>query len=121
MGIFVDERGRPVTIGPNTIYVRTEFTVRQQMVLLELREAIQRGDPEAAERLLATLIARWEGPAFEGMECTPENIVRLNTADPLVQAAIAAYQEILGAMADPKRSRPATAGGGQRSAAAKVK
>lgn len=115
MGVFVDERGRPVTVGPNTIYIRAEFMVRQQMVLLSLQEAIQRGEPEAAERLLTTLIAGWEGPAFEGVECTPENIARLNTADPLVQAAITAYQEILGAMADPKSSKPATAGGGRPS------
>ncbi len=115
MGIFVDERGQPVTVGPNTIYIRTEFTVRQQMRLQALQGVISKGDPEAAEQLLSLLIAGWDGPDFEGVPCTPENIARLNTADPLVQAAITTYAEILSSMADPKSSKPATTGGGRSS------
>lgn len=102
MGIFADTKGRPVTVGENTIYLRTEFTVKQGLMLKSLQEAIAKGDPEAAERLLAILIAGWEGPDFAGVPCTPENIARLNIGDPLVQAAIQAYSEVLSGLADPK-------------------
>lgn len=121
MGIFVDGRGRPVTVGENTIYLRTEFTVRQGLALRRLQEAVSVGDPEAGERLLSIIIAGWEGPAFEGVPCTAENIARLNMADPLVQEAIRAYQEILTGMADPKSTAPATAHGGQHSRGARVR
>ncbi len=117
MGIFVDERGQPVRVGANTIYVRTEYTARQSVVLASLQQAIAAGEADAAERLLAIIIADWEGPDFEGIPCTPENVARLNMADPLVRAALAAYQEIMAAIADPKSTPPATAGGGQHSRA----
>lgn len=64
----------------NTIYIRRKMDVG----------AISRvqGAP-AEERLIALYVANivaWEGPAFQGIPCTPEQIARLDPQEPLVEA-----------------------------------
>lgn len=111
---FVSKERVPVTVegDPNTIYIRPkmDYGTRQRVMSAgaHLRQGEQGADPSADFDLGAYNIALlthnvvgWEGPDFEGVECTPENISQLDPDDALLD-------EVLRQINDRNVSRAAT-------------
>lgn len=88
--MFVDPNEKvPISDGKNTIYIRAKMSVG---VRAKVEDAIAMADGGTAKNigsyilaLLENNILAWEGPDFEGVPCTVENIRRLDPDDPLVQ------------------------------------
>ncbi len=96
MGIFVASKGVPARVGENTVYVRVDsFTFKEAQVLAKLGQAVADGDADAMDKLLSTVIVRWEGPDFEGVPCDAEHIGKLNVRDPMFQEVLRVIQESL--------------------------
>jgi hypothetical protein len=101
--MFVSSEPVPVSVPDdpgNVIYIRPkmDFGTKQRVQAALLRVTAQ----DAAEAtttpldvaagniaLLVYNIVRWEGPAFAGVPCTPANIERLDSDEPLVDAVLA--------------------------------
>lgn len=79
----------------NVIYIRPKMDFgTQNQVLGALGKLDQRGRVVTLDlgayllELGVANIVGWDGPAFAGTPCTPENIRRLDPDDPLVNAAL---------------------------------
>lgn len=100
--MFVTEDLDAVTVGADTVWVRTRLDFgRQSAFMDELRAVVGSSADLFAHlgslnlALMAHLVARWEGPAFRDAQgntipCTPEMIRRLDPEDPLVEATLRA-------------------------------
>ena len=101
--MFVSKEPVPVSVPEdpdNIIYIKakmdygTKQRVQQAMLQVTLGQA---STPSAMPldmgayniALLVHNIVRWDGPAFAGVSCTPANIERLDSDEPLVEAVLA--------------------------------
>lgn len=101
--MFVSKEPVPVSLPDdpaNCIYIRpkmdfgTKQRVQQAMLSITLGQAghssevpLDMGAYNIA--LLVANVVRWEGPAFADVPCTPANIERLDSDEPLVEAVMA--------------------------------
>ena len=103
MSRFVQGERVPVTEGPDTIYIlpKMNFAQREQAEdAIRRISASTQGGASGVEvnvgayriALLRINVVAWEGPGFEGMKCSPEQIDRLDPDDPLLEKAM---QEIV--------------------------
>ena len=111
---FVSTERVPVTVegDPNTIYIkpRMDYGTRQRVMGAgtHLKQSAVGGDPEPDfdlgaynVALLTENIVGWAGPQLDTMECTPANILSIDSDDPLLDA-------VLKEINDRNVSRPAT-------------
>lgn len=91
--MFVNGQPVPVTVGENTIMIRTKMDFATKNRCMDALTAIGRDDGETdvavhlgayQTALLAENILAWNGPAFVGVPCTSTNIGRLDPDEPLV-------------------------------------
>lgn len=98
---FVSTERVPVTVegDPNTIYIKPkmDYGTRQRVMSAgaHIRQGDQGEDPTPDFDLGAYNIALlthnvvgWEGPDFDAVECTPENIARLDPDDALLDEVL---------------------------------
>lgn len=99
---FVSTERVPVQVegDPNTIYIKPkmDYGTRQRVsgTAARFRATTESGATPEAEfdlgayniALLTHNIVGWEGPDFEGVECTPENIERLDPDDALLDEVL---------------------------------
>lgn len=93
MGAYVDTTRVPVREGPDTIYIRPvmDFGTLCDVEDMLTRMAIKDGKTgellftTGAQKLAMAIynIVAWEGPAFEGRPCTPDNIRKLKPTLPI--------------------------------------
>lgn len=106
MSIFVSKEPVPVSVdGSNTIYIRPKmgYGIEQKVIgeATKFTQATksQNGSKAPAQTvevnigaynmaLLTNNIMRWEGPEFNGIPCTAENIALLDDSDPLVEMVL---------------------------------
>lgn len=113
MSMFVSQEGIPVCVDGddvppeqrNIIYIKAKMDVgtqnRMLSAILKVRE--ETGDEDGTNMsydlgayyiaLLRHNIVKWEGPAFQGVPCTPENIERLDPDEPLVERVLERLNE----------------------------
>lgn len=73
---------------PNVIRIKDRLDLRGQALIEEaLIPGEAANDNGIISALMLAYIADWAGPDFDGMPCTPENIMALPFDDPLVEKA----------------------------------
>ena len=93
----VSEDNAPTGQDPNIIYIKPKMDVRtrNEVIGSGSRVAVQEGVADVnfdvggyQTALLVNNIVRWEGPAFDGVACTPEAIGSLDPDEPLVEKVL---------------------------------
>lgn len=96
--MFIAKAGVPVTDGENTIYIREKMNVeiKGKVMSQALSSQMTGGDMSVSMdigawtlAILVNNILNWDGPAFEGVRCTPANIGMLDPDEPLVLKVLA--------------------------------
>ena len=91
--------GEPVAVtlpdNPNAILIRPKMDLATENrvvgALAQMEQSTGQARLDVGAYLLELAVANivgWQGPAFEGVACTPEAIRRLDPDDPLVDAAL---------------------------------
>jgi hypothetical protein len=91
--MFISDERVPVTVGDNTIFIRPKMSVGVKNRVIGAAAKVEGKGAEFnvgayTTALLVHNVLGWEGPAFEGFKCTPENIEKLDPDESLVEAAI---------------------------------
>jgi len=110
MALFVDPKATvPVTVGEHTVYIRAKMSGKVRAAVQdEMRARGFRKDEDVEVSgmgsyrlaLLIHNIVRWEGPEFEGVPCTRENILGIDPQDALWEAVA----DEIGKRNEPKES-----------------
>ncbi len=88
----------------HVVYVRAKLSYKERLTVLEAMESFNMEHDSAKIRatfvMLETAIVAWEGPDFDGVPVTSDNIWRLDPEEPFWQTVI----ERVGSLYQPKES-----------------
>lgn len=110
MPLFIDPKATVlVTVGEHTVYIRAKMSGKVRAAVQdEMRARGFRKDEDVEVAgmgsyrlaLLIHNIVRWEGPEFEGVACTRQNIERIDPSEDLWEQVA----EEIGKRNEPKES-----------------
>ncbi len=124
MPMFIDTSRVPIRSkdGAHVVYVRASLPYGDRLAMMEASEKLDATKPADQIRLffimLETAIVAWEGPEFDGLPVTKENIWRMDPEEPFWKTVGETVGEMYGGQKKAPTAELATTNGSKNTGTA---